>query len=71
MHQLLSSVLVVGRGLGVKRGFGAKWILKMATNSLRTGSERVFEHPEWSTVIFENPLFWPQCDLFAVPKWAV
>ena len=58
---------------GISRGFGAKWSLKMATNSLKTGSECMFEHvPQMvQRVIFENNTFLAFFDPFSVPKWAI
>ena len=53
---------------GISRGFGAKWSLRMAANSLKTGSECVSEHPKWSRVIFYKALFF---DPLSAPKWAI
>ena len=51
---------------GISIGFGAKWSLKMATNSLKRGSECVFQHPKWPRVVFEKTRFRPLLG----PKWA-
>ena len=55
----------------ISRGFRAKWSLKIATNSLKKGSECMFEHPKWCRVIFAKTHFRPIIDAFSVPKWAI
>ena len=52
------------------KDFGAKWSLKKATNSLKTGAEGLSEHPKWSRVIFEKTRFRPFVDPSSIPKWA-
>ena len=55
-----------------QRAFGAKCSLKMATHSLKTGSERVSEHPQWSRgSSLRKHVFRLLSNPFSVPKSAI